>query len=86
MVMIAMKKVKEEKYVSKNGSFSLDYSKECRTDSSRYVVLMVQPWRELGFSALDDDLPLTTLLTCVSTGQSRQADRPDRPQILSMID
>lgn len=37
------------------------------------VVQVVQPWRELGFSALDDDLPLTTLLTCVSTEQ--QADR-----------
>lgn len=61
--------------MSKNGSFTLDYSRNARQHP---LVLVVQPWRELGFSAFDDDLPLTTLLTCVSTGQ--RADRPDRWQ------
>lgn len=66
--------VKEEEYVSENGNFSLDHS---RNAGQQQIVLEVQPWRELGFSALDDDLPLTTVLTCVSTGQ--RADRPHRP-------
>lgn len=43
-----------EKYVSKNGSFTLDYS---RNAGQQPVVLVVQPWRELGFSA-----PMTTCL------------------------
>lgn len=55
------------------------------------VVQVVQPWRELDFSVLDDDLPLTTLLTCVSTEQ--RAHRPGRwqggqggfPQMLSLV-
>lgn len=64
--------VKEEKYVSRTGSFSRDCRRNAR---QQQMVLVVQPWRELGFSALDDDLPLTTVLTCVSTGQ--RADWPD---------
>lgn len=58
--------------MSKRRSLTLDYiQQECKTAAgwAGSMVQVVQPWRELDFSALDDDLPLTTLLTCVSTGQ-----------------
>lgn len=49
------------------------------------MVQVVQPWRELDFSASDDDLAVTTLLTCVSTEQ--RAHRLDRWQgRLSQVD
>lgn len=59
-------------YLSKRGSFTLDCSRNARQAAAGWagsMVQVVQPWRELDFSAPDDDFPLTTLLTCVSTEQ-----------------
>lgn len=58
--------------MSKRGSFHFRLQEECRTDrqidksqqqvGAGLVVQVVQPWRELDFSALDDDLPALTTL------------------------
>lgn len=54
MAMMLWKGQGREEYVSKNGSFTLDCSRNARQQPE---VLVVQPWRELGFSA-----PMTTCL------------------------
>lgn len=69
------------------GASTLDYRQECKTDrqidksqqqvGAGMVVQVVQPWRELDFSAVDDDLPALTTLAdmCEHWSNGQRADR-----------